>query len=224
MKKYIVWLMALFLLVGCGGQAEPAAEVSAAPTSTATATAEPISLPTASPTAEPSPTVEPTATTIVIPPTPTVPPTATPLAGNDACLVGTWRVTNFSAYFKAVVEQAMADAGQSMTVESEDSGDLLLSFDGETMTMSDVSFEVVVTMMGQTVPATIDAAGSAQYTTADGILSAVTESLSVEETNQGIGFSLGSFTNSPIAYTCTADTLSWPVPDFAYEIILSRVP
>lgn len=142
--------------------------------------------------------------------------------GDAACLVGSWRVTNFDDYFAAVVQDAMAGSGQTMEITSTSSGDLLLTFDGTNMTMSDNNFQVIVTVAGQTVPVDIEAAGSATYTVEDGILSGEIDSVNVDDTNSGLGYGVSNIIGQPISFSCEGDSLSW-LDQSGYTVMLSRV-
>ncbi|MCB0035272.1 MAG: hypothetical protein KDE51_14670 [Anaerolineales bacterium] len=142
--------------------------------------------------------------------------------GDAACLVGSWRVTNFDDYFAAVVQDAMAGSGQTMEITSTSSGDLLLSFDGTNMTMSDNNFQVIVTVAGQTVPVDIEAAGSATYTVEDGVLSGEIDSVNVDDTNTGLGYGVSNIVGQPVSFSCEGDSLSW-LDQSGYTVMLSRV-
>lgn len=148
----------------------------------------------------------------------------TTTAGNgDAdCLIGTWRVSNFDDYFAAVVQSAMADSSQTMEITSTSSGDLLLTFDGTNMTMSDNNFQVVVTVAGQTVPVDIEAAGSATYTVEDGILTGEIDNVNVDDINTGLGYGVSNIVGQPISFSCEGDRLSW-LDQSGYTVMLSRV-
>ena len=129
---------------------------------------------------------------------------------NDACLIGTWRVTNFDDYLLASVRDAMDD--ESVEISSTSTGDLLLTFDGEIMSMSDNNFLVNMTMMGVAVPVAIDASGTAVYTADGTIITGFVEAVDVSDTNTGMGISLGGLVGNPVTYTCSGTTMSWSAP------------
>lgn len=236
MRKMLILLVLGAALVGCGGEGEPVAsnglaEATVTATAMTTAASPTTATPdvvigsggvpaTAEPTPIPLPTEEPTAT--AVPPTPTAESTSEP-EGNDPCLVGTWRVANFDDYLLAAFNEGMATAGTQVDVTVQSSGDLLLSFDGERMTMRDEGFAVTVSLMGQTVATNIDAVGEATYTAENGLLLGDIESVNVAETNQGVAFNFGSMAGEPVTYGCTADTLSWSLESLPIPIQLVRV-
>jgi hypothetical protein len=238
MRNILVLMLLGLALAGCGGETaavtaptkagQQVAEAILTPTSTATAVVV-IGGGGSTPTATvPVATAEPTAMPTAVPPTaiPTPTPTAEPTPepeGNDPCLVGTWRVTNFDDYLLAAFNEGMATAGTQVDVTVQSFGDLLLSFDGERMTMRDEGFAVTVSLMGQTVATNIDALGEATYTAENGQLLGDIESVNVAETNQGIAFNFGSMAGEPVTYGCTADTLSWSLESLPIPIQLMRV-
>jgi len=145
-------------------------------------------------------------------------------SNNDSCLIGTWRFTNFDAYFVASVEQAMEGedlGGLELDVSSQSSGDLLVTFDGSTMTMSENNFFVTATMMGISVPTEIDASGSASYTADGNTLEGFVDNVNVQEST-GFGINLSNLAGETITYTCSGDTMSWAGP-YAIPLELTRV-
>ena len=248
MRMYVVLLLLLAALVACGGETEPpvvdgeiGSAVSAAlPTATATTppiagggagggggsvppTAEP---PIEQPTATAEPTAEPTGTAVPIL-EPTATPTATPEPeGNDDCLVGTWRITNFNEYMRAILNDAFAQAGSpiAMDVAVSSAGDLLLSFDGEVARFRDNNFSVTVSVMGQQVATNIDATGEATYTAAEGVFLAQVGEVSVTESSQGFGVNFQDVAGEPVAYECGGNDLLWALPQMPVPLTLVRVP
>ena len=140
--------------------------------------------------------------------------------GNDACLQGSWRVSNFDAYFAASVKDAMN--GQDIEISSESSGDLLLMFEGDVMSMSDNNFAVTVTMMGTTVPTDVDASGTATYTADGSLLTGYIENVNVQETSQGVGINLSGLVGQPVTYTCNEAMMVWSGP-YAIPVELTRI-
>lgn len=140
----------------------------------------------------------------------------------DACLIGTWRVTNFDEYFLSIIEEAMAGSGQSLEISAESTGDLLLTFDETTMMMSENDFQVIATVAGQTVPVDIEASGTAQYEAADGTITPFVDTLDVDDTVSGLTFDIRSLAGDTITYSCDGDTLSWN-PTMGTTVVLSRM-
>ncbi|MDJ0753632.1 MAG: hypothetical protein QNJ45_08960 [Ardenticatenaceae bacterium] len=143
-------------------------------------------------------------------------------SGNDACLEGTWRVANFDAYLVASVETATANTGQDLEISSTSSGDLLISFDGRSMTMSENGFTVTMSMMGVTVPTAIDASGRATYTADGSVLQGDIEAVEVVESSAGFGLSLGGLVGNPVNYVCSGETMTWFGP-YAIPIELEKL-
>lgn len=142
-------------------------------------------------------------------------------AGNDTCVVGTWRVANFSEYMVAMVKDAME--GQEIEISATDSGSLLLNFDGETMTMSEENFQVTMNLLGQVVPTDIQASGTASYTADGSIITGVTDEATISAQNsQQASFSISNVVGKQVSYTCNGDVMSWMEP-FASELIFERV-
>ena len=129
---------------------------------------------------------------------------------NDACLVGTWRITNFDEYLVASVRDVMAD--QSLEVASSSSGELLITFDGTNMSMSDNGFVVTMTLMGVTTPTAVDATGQATYNADGSILTGYVETVDVVENNTGFGINLAGLVGNPVNYLCDGNNMSWSGP------------
>lgn len=230
----LITLMLALLLAACGGNA--ATVTPAAPASPATSAPAPTSVPTSvpvAPTATPLPTAVPTATTA---------PTATPVppATGNACLVGTWELSDMSQYMQSV----MATSGSAVSLVGQ-SGRITYVFgaDGSAkvtaqdftmkmaMTVEKLTFELDVVMSGgatSTYAATAD-----KVTFADGEL----QDLKVSATMNGTELFKSTpaelaamFGVSPDAkystfgYQCSADTLVYTPPiDNAQPVVMKRV-
>ena len=145
----------------------------------------------------------------------------------DSCLIGDWKMTNFSEYLEAMVAGAMDGSPVGGEITSTDSGDLIISFDEETMSMSDNDFEVTATMMGITVPVEIDASGEAGYELSDGQIVNKGSSVDVEgRSGGGAGYrvDLDSLTSRAVDYDCDGDSLVWMAgDDFEVDLAFERL-
>lgn len=145
----------------------------------------------------------------------------------DDCVIGDWKITNFSEYLEAMVAGAMEGSPVGGEITSTDSGDLIISFDGETMSMSDNDFEVTATMMGITVPVEIDASGEAGYELSDGQIVNQGASVDVEGRAGGAAgykIDLDSLTSRAVDYDCNGDSLVWMAgDDFEVDLTFERL-
>jgi hypothetical protein len=232
-----VGLMLALILTACGGNA--ATPTPAAPAAPAASTALPTTsapAPTSVPTAVP--TVAPTATTV---PTPTVAPTATSLpASGNACLAGTWELSDMSVYMQSVMAKSgspvtfVGQTGRIVYVFGAD-GSAKVTAEDFTMKMSmavqKLTFELNVVMSGgatSTYAATAD-----KITFSNGELQGLKVSATMNGTelfNSTPAELAAMFGVSPdpkyntFGYQCDATTLVYtpPIAD-AQPVVMKRV-
>lgn len=145
----------------------------------------------------------------------------------DECIIGSWRITNFSAYMEAMVADVTADIPGSGPLTATDTGALIVTFDGETMSMSDDEFKVTASMMGITVPVEIDATGSVAYELADGqIINNSNGEVDVDGNSGGLTYSV-DFTNwasRAVDYECEGNSLVWKAGEnFETDLTFERM-
>lgn len=143
----------------------------------------------------------------------------------DSCVVGSWKMTNFSEYLQAMVAKATEGMPLGGELTSTDSGDLIISFDGETMSMSENDFKVTASMLGVTVPVDIEASGSVPYEIADGrIINSGQGEVDADANSGGLSYSvdLTNWAARAVDYECEGDSLTWKAGD-NFEVDLTFV-
>lgn len=141
-----------------------------------------------------------------------------------ACLIGDWKITNFSEYLIASVKGSVP-GGFADSAQATDSGDLILNFDGENMSMRDNNFVVTMTLLGTTTPVSIDASGTNGYTAENGVLKGAKSGnkVDVSESN-GFSFSMENFASAEVGYECSGDSLTWKQNEnFPVDLTFSRI-
>lgn len=230
----LMGLILALMLTACAGNTATATP--AAPASPATSAPAPTSVPTSvpvAPTATPVPTAVPTATTA---------PTATPVppATGNACLVGTWELSDMSQYMQSV----MATSGSAVSLVGQ-SGKITYVFgaDGSAkVDAQDFTMKMAMTVEKLTLELDVVMSGGATSTyaaTADKVTFSGGElqGLKVSATMNGTEMFKSTpaelaamFGVSPdpkystFGYQCTADKLVYTPPiDNAQPVVMNRV-
>lgn len=154
--------------------------------------------------------------------------TETAVVTNSGCIIGTWRVTNLDEYLVASIESNMPAEG-GFTVSAETTGDLLITFTPEEMSMSSNDYAVIVTAAGQTIPVAVTAEGTANYQTDGNTISNIvtTYDSTASAGGQTISVDMAWFTaagveGGTVTYTCDGDAMSWTEP-YPINILFDRV-
>ena len=226
-RQFIVVMIVLTLIItACSSGATPT------PTPAAPAAA-----PTTAPTSAPVPTATPA-------PTATTAPTDTPApqaASGDACLIGTWEMTDMSDYFTSIMAKTntpfkLADKKGSVRITFGADGKAAMAADQWQVTLSGTVQGVVLKVV-----VSINGAATADYTAADGKIvfsnrrsdnMIMSSTVNGQELFSGTSDELASLfgvSGSNNAYNtfpfeCGSDTLKYTPPiKNASPVILTRV-
>jgi hypothetical protein len=152
------------------------------------------------------------------------------IAKANKCLLGSWKLLNFSDYMVAGIK---SNSQMDIPVSSTDSGDLIITFDGKNMVMTENNFMVTATMYGQEVPVDVDATGTVAYT-ADNISISTygaTGNVGTETDNPSNGgkltssFDISNFDLNTVFFQCDSDSLVWEAEgsNFPIDLRFSRM-
>jgi hypothetical protein len=148
-------------------------------------------------------------------------------AEEDECLVGSWRMTNFSEYMEAMVADVTSDISMDSAITATDTGSLIITFDGETMSMSEEDFVVTVSILGTTVPVEVDATGSVGYSVSDGqIINETSGQVDAEGDSGGLSYSVDmtNWASRSVGYECDGNSLVWEAGDnFEVDLTFERI-